>query len=194
MTEVPMQYGFNVLDHLKGLPVPELKEIAQQDRLPYAVMCLNLEYDLNIGNTIRTGHLLGAERILIVGNSKVDTRACVGSQNYTHVEKFKIPEGMSVREAVMHKMHEHRYYPLFVEYNARSQPLSKMARAVPMLLDHGFKPCLVLGNENKGIDAEVMGEFQAFHIPQRGILRSLNVSSAAAIAMWELAQAVGHAA
>jgi tRNA G18 (ribose-2'-O)-methylase SpoU len=51
-----------------------------------------------------------------------------------------------------------------------------------------MKPCLVFGSESKGIPQEIVNDSRAevVAIPQVGVIRSYNVSAAAAIAMWEL--------
>jgi tRNA G18 (ribose-2'-O)-methylase SpoU len=186
---LPINFGFNVLDHIKDRTVPQLKEISDNDRLPYAVLMLNLEHDLNIGNIIRSAHLLGAERVIIVGNNKVDTRACVGSQNYTNIEKFKIPEGMTIEEAVFGQLTKFNYFLIFVEYNDSSVSVETIGLYAKSILSTGMTPCLVVGNEQAGIPACLMrGEYPVVHIDQRGVLRSFNVSSAASIVIWELSK------
>jgi 23S rRNA (guanosine2251-2'-O)-methyltransferase len=174
--------GFNVSDNLKTLTVEQLKERSENDRLPFAILLLNLEHDLNIGNCIRTAHLLGAERVIILGNSKVDTRACVGSQNYTNVVKRKILEHEDLIEVFWGLMSSYNYCPWIIEKNNFSMSIEKMN----FYYESQKKYCLVFGNENKGIPVEFEQEnVDFFHIEQRGVLRSLNVSSACAIATYE---------
>ena len=186
---IPINFGYNVLNHLKDRTVPELKAISASDRLPFAVLTLNLEHDLNIGNIIRSAHLLGAERVMIVGNNKVDTRACVGSQNYTNIEKFKIPYGMTIEEAVYGQLEKFNYIPIFVEFNENSVPIETIGTYALGILSTGAKPCLIVGNEGAGIPEVLMRpEYPVVHINQRGVLRSFNVSSAASIVIWELSK------
>lgn len=65
--------GFNVLDKYKSMTVEEIKLHADNDRLPFAVLSLNLEKDLNIANVIRSAHIFGAERVFTIGWNKVDS-------------------------------------------------------------------------------------------------------------------------
>jgi len=58
--------SFNVHDHYKDLSVEDLKLISNATRLPYAVCLLNLEYDLNIGNCIRSAHIFGVLILLSI--------------------------------------------------------------------------------------------------------------------------------
>jgi tRNA G18 (ribose-2'-O)-methylase SpoU len=54
------------------------------------------------------------------------------------------------------------------------------------------KTVLLLGAEGTGVPASLLAEVdQCVEIPQRGLLRSLNVHVSAAIAMWEHARAAG---
>jgi len=48
-----------------------------------------------------------------------------------------------------------------------------------------IEPCFVFGNEGGGIPEYLIEDLPQFHIPQRGVIRSLNVSSAAAMVMHE---------
>jgi tRNA G18 (ribose-2'-O)-methylase SpoU len=186
MLEHKPSYGFNILDEFKGLSLDDLKTISTEDRLPFAVLCLNLEHDLNIGNIIRTAHLLGAAHVFIVGNNKVDTRGCVGSQNYTNVIKYKIPEGQTVLDAIYMQAETYGYDLVFLEKNEASQDIRSIGNFLTSPSMSGHKICLVIGNEGKGIPEEVMAGRHVFHIPQHGVLRSLNASSAASIGLWEI--------
>ena len=182
--------GFNVHDDLKELTVPELQDLATKDRLHFAVCLLNIEYDLNIGNCIRTAHITGAEKIFIIGNEKIDSRGTVGAHNYTTVIKRKINPNedlISVFWKTMHEENDEIYIPIFLEKNDTSVPISYEAfNNISFLYKLGFKFCLVLGNEQGGIPKKLMENSLILHIPQRGVIRSLNVASACAIACHEI--------
>ena len=64
--------SFNVHDSYKDLSVEDLKLVSNVSRLPYSVCLMNLEYDLNIGNCIRSAHIFGAERVFIFGRRRYD--------------------------------------------------------------------------------------------------------------------------
>lgn len=179
--------GYNVLDKFKHLAVSEIKEIADSDRLPFAVLCLNLEKDLNIANIIRSSHLLGAKDVFTLGWNKVDSRGMVGCQNYTNLYKIKIDRDCSeevISDKIKEICFEYKYNPVFVEHNDYS--ISYKSRKFRMAMNH--RPLLIFGNEGKGISENILDDFQnknIFHIPQRGVIRSLNVSSAASIVISE---------
>ena len=178
--------GFNVLDKFKTMTVDEIKSHADSDRLPYAVLCLNLEKDLNLGNVIRSGHIFGAERVFTIGWNKIDSRSMVGCQNYTNLEKIRVD--VDDLDAVNLKISEicsdYDYEPVFVEYNDHSTSIkSKNFKRVC-----NKRPLFILGNEGKGVPQELMNIYDnknVFHIDQLGVMRSLNVSSAASVVLHE---------
>jgi tRNA G18 (ribose-2'-O)-methylase SpoU len=196
-----MSNGFNVHDNLKDKTVEELKVISQQDRLPFAVCCLNLEYDLNIANVVRSAHLCGAEKVFIIGNNKFDRRGCVGSQNYTNIEVVKldgIDLTLNFEKFLVGKLLSENYLPIVIDKTENSYTIEnfeeKYKKIHQNLKDCGSvlinpKPCFIFGNENLGVP-EFLRKFPywSFHIPQLGVIRSFNVSSAAAIVMYEVSK------
>lgn len=179
--------GYNVLDQYKNLTVPQIKEIADQDRLDFSVLCLNLEKDLNIANIIRSSHLLGAKKVYTLGWNRVDHRGMVGCQNYTNIEKIKIPKESSYLTIVVEIrdiLIKDGYQPVFVDLTETS--LSYKSRSFRKICKK--KPMFIFGNEGLGIPEEIINHFKdskTFHIPQRGVIRSMNVSSAASVIMAE---------
>lgn len=174
--------GFNVLDKYKHLSVEEIKSFADADRLPYAVLSLNLEKDLNIANVIRSAHIFGAERVFTIGWNKVDSRGMVGCQNYTNLEKVRVDADdlSAVNLKISEICSEYDFEPVFVEYNDDSKPITsnKFKKICKK------RPLLIMGNEGQGIPTELMKVYEnenVFHINQRGVMRSLNVSSAASV-------------
>ena len=59
------------------------------------------------------------------------------------------------------------------------------------------KPMLVLGNENRGIPSNILNTYKEYNdsfvvsIPQKGVLRSMNVSCAGSIVCWDLINSMG---
>lgn len=174
--------GYNVLDKYKSLSVEQIKNIADSDRLPYAVLCLNLEKDLNVGNVIRSGHIFGAERVFTIGWNKIDSRSMVGCQNYTNLEKIRVDADDidAVNLKISELCSKYNYEPVFVEYNDTSKSI--LSRSFKSICNK--RPLLIMGNEGQGIPTELMKIYEnknIFHINQRGVMRSLNVSSAASV-------------
>ena len=74
--------GFNVHDEYKNMTVEEMKQLSDNDRLNFSVCLFNIEYDLNVGNCVRSAHILGAKNIFVIGKHRFDSRSTVGAKNY----------------------------------------------------------------------------------------------------------------
>lgn len=189
----------NVHDHLKGLTIEELKEISQADRLPWHTLCINVTGDLNVGTIIRTSHCLGASSVIIFGRQKIDNRSLVGAANYIKVERARALDGDLELdpEIFLALLSSRNLVPVFVESNGLPLPridwklrLSEMAR-------RGHQPCLVMGNETGGIPPGIQSLTNLFpnsftvSIPQKGVIRSLNVATAHSIVAGHLCATMG---
>lgn len=181
---------WNVHDELKGLPLAEIQAVQEKYTLPYAVCALNLTGDLNVGMMARTACLHGAREFIIFGRRKYDKRSTVGAQNYmpiTRVDGFE--DGTNDFSAAKFDalMTEKEYYPIAIEQGGHPIDLMNMGDWTDLIgceaLDPPY-PCLVFGNENEGIPQDILDECAiTLTLTQRGVLRSLNVSAAAAIAI-----------
>jgi len=181
--------SFNVHDSYKDLSVEELKKLSDTTRLPYSICLLNLDHDLNIGNCIRTAHIFGAQKVFIFGKRRYDLRSTVGANHYTNIIKHDFAELTSdeVIVAEFEKMiRENDLQPLLVDKTEKSVDINGMFDYYDYTRN-GY-PCLVFGNENSGIPTCLTDKYPCFHIRQRGVIRSLNVASAAAVAMYEFSK------
>lgn len=186
---------WNVRDELKDKTLEELQTISLNDRLPFAVCVINITGDLNVGMMMRTACLMGAERFIIFGRKKYDRRSTVGAHNYIEVVRVDAMADDRNIDVVKFNllMNRYNYKPIFFETNGK--PLSKFHLIRDFYAEYycninslSLKPCLVFGNEGFGLPAELLKDNIVLSIEQRGVLRSLNVSSAAAIAMYEIAR------
>lgn len=192
--------GFNVHKRFDHLTVPELQEVCKKDRNPFAVCALSVTGDLNIGSMIRTASLYGAEKFYIFGRRKYDRRGVVGANNYIEIEAI---DGL-VKEAngeiigfdvnlFWATMLSSPYYPIFIEQGG--EVLGKFNWDA-FLSQSQFKPCLIFGNENRGIPENIMNldgcpGSLTVSIPQCGVIRSHNVSVASGIVMHDLCTSMG---
>lgn len=178
---------WNVRDDLKTKTLSELKDVVSATRLNYAVCAINVTGDLNIGMMMRAASLLGAERFILFGSKKFDRRSTVGAQNYIDLVKFDAKVSKHSDEIDYSKFHpmmeEYMYNPIFIETGGLD--ITELHIAID---SSGKTPCLIFGNEGMGIPVELMEKHWKFSIPQYGVLRSLNVSSAASIAMYEISK------
>lgn len=172
--------SFNVADEYKHLDLESLKEVAKSRQLPFAVALANISGDLNTGVIIRTACVMGAKKVFVFGRKKYDRRSTVGAHHYVDVLYHESSNADDVFEwdTVLHTIRINGYTPVLIEQGGA--PLHTLDASLHDPI------CLVFGSEERGIPADVCAREICYTIPQPGILRSLNVSTAAGIAMWHL--------
>lgn len=184
--------NFNVRDEYKHLSVDDLKQIQSETTLPLRVCAVNIEGDLNVGMMARTAALIGVEKFYIFGRRRFDRRSLVGAQNYLPIERV---DGLDESGNIDHDK--------FLKFCDQEQ-------LIPILFEHGgtllgklswntlFNDakkvnktlCLVFGNESSGFPENFRSVHTTVSIYQTGVLRSFNVSAAAAIAMWDCSKSL----
>jgi len=176
----------NVRDDLKHLSHEEHLFLHDESRLPYAMACINLTGDLNVGSIVRSAAMLGCETVFIYGRKKYDRRGEVGAGKYQRVEQITIDLPDELGD-----------FPPDINYEILLQTLDGLGYT-PFGLETGGaridtvdftevqSPCIVVGNENMGLPQYLRDTLPLVSIPQTGVMRSLNVGVAAAIAMSEI--------
>jgi tRNA G18 (ribose-2'-O)-methylase SpoU len=169
---------YNVHTALQNKHPERLRQIASALALPVHLMLLNLDGNMNIAMSIRTAAVLGCSDVWVVGQRRYDARPEVGSKNYINVHKLR-----SIGTDPAAFFEEHRLQPILIEQGGT--PIEEM----------NFKPfqrgkpvCFIMGSESHGIPDEFVGALAAaprITISQYGLVRSLNVSIAASIVMYE---------
>ena len=190
-TEADLKTSYNVHDHLKELTVPELKALNDTDRLPYGVMTFNVSGDLNCGIIIRTAILMGAERVIVYGKRKYNKLSCVGSNNYIDINRvggYDADKKEYDFAPFWNALVKYNYCPVFIEDTPTAYILTSDTDIINTVFNRtGMKPCLVFGSESDGIPFELLQQSRfVYKIPQLGVIRNLNVSAAASIAMWSI--------
>ncbi len=167
---------YNVHSILQKQPKDRLKMIAEKLALPVHLMLLNLDGNMNIAMSIRTAAVLGCSDVWVVGQRKYDARPEVGSKNYIKVHKVNTigdPKTFFTEMGVT---------PFIIEQGGT--PIEDMKFSTYM-----DRPvCFIMGSESHGISpefAESLRDAPRITISQYGLVRSLNVSIAASIVMYE---------
>lgn len=142
--------------------------------------------DLNVGSILRSAVLFGFRKATIFGRRKYDKRSTVGAQNYIDVD---FVDGMKSETEIDEEMFfkflnsKPEHLPCFIEY------VENYSQSVHILgvLGQTDPLMLIFGNEGLGIPEIILDVYKdsTYSIPQRGVMRSLNVAAAAAIAMYE---------
>jgi tRNA G18 (ribose-2'-O)-methylase SpoU len=163
----------NVIDEFKSIPDEEIKEKLVERSNGFAVLMTHVEGDFNIGTVIRSANFHGAMEFFYYGKKKMDRRGCVGVYKYTPVNYLEGYDDLL-------KLKE-RYTFVGFENNVPG--------TVPLYeFDWNLSkpPCVVVGEECNGIHEEVMKLCDVLvEIPNYGSIRSLNVGTAASIAMYD---------
>jgi tRNA G18 (ribose-2'-O)-methylase SpoU len=149
--------------------------------VPVHLMLFNLDGNMNIAMSVRTAAVLGCSDVWIVGRRKYDARPEVGAKNYVRVHKVadlgEDPAAFFAAAGLA---------PVLVEQGGT--PLEEMEFGG--VLRGARPPCFILGSESHGIEPAVMAALAAAGAPkisisQYGMIRSLNVSVAASIVLYE---------
>jgi len=161
----------NVIDEFKELPNEEIHKRLDERSNGFAVLMTHITGDFNIGTVLRSANFHGAREFFYSGRKKYDRRGAVGVHNYTPMQH--IGDTQNILRL------KDRYTLIGLENN------------IPGTISiHEFgwnttkPPCIVVGEECDGIPQEVLAMCDAFvEIPNFGSVRSMNVGSAASIAM-----------
>ena len=163
----------NVRDHLKDLSVDAIKNYCSENCVDAAVAMMHTEGDFNLSNVFRTTNFFGIrEAYYIAGQKQWDRRGAVGVHHYTPVNYCKTVEDFWAI------ITEKGYTPVAIENNTNFDCQNIFTYTWPE------KPVIILGEEQTGIPTGVLTNCKSVvTIPAFGSVRSLNVGSAAAIAI-----------
>lgn len=177
----------NVLDELKGNSVATNQAIAKSSTKNFAVATFDLKGDLNLGTIIRTAHLTGARDFFILNHRQWDRRSAVGTHNYINVEKHdECYDFLATKLMLTTK----GYYPVVVEHGGMD--LTKWIKRYhsffrKILGTSPLNPCFIFGPEDTGFPSDWPAHIS---LKQLGVSRSFNVSSAAAIVLYNFSQSI----
>jgi tRNA G18 (ribose-2'-O)-methylase SpoU len=177
--EEPTLLKYNVHTPLQSLPVSTVKSLSEKTALPLVLMMYNLNGDMNVGMSIRSAVIFGCSDVYIVGKKRYDRRPEVGAKNY-----IKFHRVATIQPSFFL---ENKLVPIFVEQGGTPIEEFSFKPYLPGNLLEGWKVCLVMGSESFGIPMETFKDLKApiVSISQYGVLRSLNVSVATGIVLYE---------
>lgn len=178
----PTLLKYNVHTPLQGFPVAKLQQISHATALPVALMLYNLTGDINVGMSIRTAVILGCSDVYIVGRRKYDRRSEVGAKNYIQIHRCPTIDPTFFAE--------NKLLPIFLEQGGAPLEEFSFKPFLPGKLKEGWKVVFVMGSERFGLPIHLLKSLQApiLSISQYGVMRSLNVSIAASIVLYEYAK------
>lgn len=171
-------WTYNVIDPLKGKSLEECQQYVQDNLLPASILVSNVYGDFNFANVIRSANCLGFGPVYYYGKKKYDKRAATGVYKYTTVSY--LADIQQVRDL------ENEFTFVAIENVNRTGYLHEFDWNTPK------KPLLVVGGEADGVAPEILELCKIqLEIKMRGTCRSLNLASAAAIAMSDFSYKYG---
>jgi tRNA G18 (ribose-2'-O)-methylase SpoU len=170
---------YNVHTPFQELGVDKVQTLSKGLALPFALMAYNLHGDVNIGMMMRTAVILGASDFYLVGRRRYDRRTEVGSRNYIALHRHKTVDKQFFEE--------NKLIPIALEQGGKPLEEFSFKKYLPDALPAGWKVCFIAGSESYGISKTFLNQLGApvLTIGQYGVIRSMNVSIAASILMYE---------
>lgn len=170
----------NVRDEFKGKSNEDIQEELDKTRSEM-VLCLSNEIrDMNLSSCIRSANSFNIDHVVMTGRRNYDRRGAVGAQNYIEVK------------------HEEELLLTVLDYSLKGY------RIVALEYDDNYpmteiteyrwqrKTLMICGEEGRSISGEILQlsittppMLDIVYIPMMGTVRSLNLASAASIAMYD---------
>tara|TARA_Y100000034_G_scaffold77527_1_gene93178 strand:+ start:6193 stop:6720 length:528 start_codon:yes stop_codon:yes gene_type:complete len=152
------------------------KKLKNAQKYPISLCAINFRVDDNLGYLVRSAACFGAERLYVVGHVPERTRMKAPSGSlidYVEIEQFSRPS-----EFLTHMEAE--------DIQIVSAELVEEARSISSYNFNFNRPvCLVVGNEEIGVPAEILQRSDVVYIPMPGVGFCLNTSQAANIILYE---------
>lgn len=146
-------------------------------------MCViadDVELPINVGSLFRIADALGVEKLYLTGISPSPPNRKIRKSSRATEQAVAYEYQASALEVVL-QLRAAGYTILALELTTHSRDLRTWAP------DGSTKLALIVGNENRGVSQTVLAAADAtLHIPMRGQNSSMNVTTACAIALFEL--------
>ncbi|QIK75149.1 RNA methyltransferase [Nocardioides piscis] len=160
----------NVVDRYRYWTLESIVADLDTRRHCFHVAIENWQHDFNIGTIVRTANAFLAAEVHIVGNRRWNRRGAMVTDRYQHVRHHE------TAAALADYLHEREVRLLGIDNLPGSEHLETMM--IPRDV------CFLFGQEGPGLSAGAREVCDGtFSIAQFGSTRSINASSAAAIAM-----------
>ncbi len=172
---------------LKNIELNRLsvEEYKKADKLPVTVVLDNVRSLNNVGSVFRTSDALKVEQIILCGITATPPhneihKTALGAENAVDWVYFE-----DTLKAI-DKLKKEDYIVCSIEQVENSVSLPDF------ITEPGKRYALILGNEVKGVQQEVVNVSDAcIEIPQFGTKHSFNVSVTAGIVLWEFFKKIG---
>lgn len=157
-----------------------VEEYRGLQKLPLMVVADNVRSMYNVGAVFRTSDAFLVDRFLLCGITPTPPHPEIAKTALGAEESVAWSYAPDTAEAVA-RLKEEGWRILVLEQTHNSIPLQDFRPVA------GERYALVIGNEVDGVAEQVVAMADTvLEIPQHGVKHSLNVSSSASVALWEL--------
>ena len=161
----------NVLDKYKDISNADIKAELKKTALPCAVLCSQVAGDFNFSCIIRSANNFNVKCVYYFGRKRFDRRGAQGCYHYSDVIFLPTIEEI--------KALKQEYVFVGLENNIPGTTSIKDFK-------YSINTLFVFGEEGIGIPKELIDLLDyKVEIPSRGSIRSLNIASAASIALYD---------
>ena len=161
----------NVIDEFKGIARDEIiaRLDAQDNGLVIALE--NIEREFSAGTIVRSANAFGVRHVYIIGKRQWNKRGAMVTDKYLHVHHYaELADFITEMKAQGRKI-------VAIDNVQGSQPMSQVSLPEEVVL--------VFGHEGNGLSESLLAEADMIvAIEQFGSTRSINVGSAATVAMY----------
>lgn len=145
-----------------------------QRRRPIVVLADNIDKASNLGGILRTAEAFGVEKVL-TNRQEPDVAGAMGAEHWQPVEWNVDLQ----QEALQYR--GQGYAIIALEQSSDALPLSSFR--------YPERVALIVGSEMFGVSDDLLAVCdRAVYIPQAGLIKSLNVATSTAIALYEFSR------
>lgn len=165
----------NILDSLKSLSIPDIKNYCQTNAIDASVAMINISGDFNFSTMVRNANFFGFRSVHYVGKKKWDKRGSVGTHHYTPICHHKDEESF---------LQQCSGRTLIAIENNIPEYEDKTLNFFHYRFLNTLEPIFIFGEENKGLSNTILDHANVIlTIPNYGSVRSLNVGTTSGIIM-----------
>lgn len=149
---------------------------------PLCILANDIDVPMNVGSIFRIADAFGVQKIFLTGSSPVPPNSKIKKTSRS-TEKAVKYEYIENALKIAGKLKENGYLIVSLEITTNSIDIRKFN------VNKYDKICLIVGSENTGINQDLLNiSDYTVHIPMFGQNSSMNVATACAIAVFELAR------
>lgn len=161
----------NVTDEFKGLSESEIVQILDERSHDLAIALENTQRDFSMGTIVRSANAFGVRHIYVIGRKQWNKRGAMMTDKYLHLHYYQ------TTNEFLDEMTQQGRAVVAIDNIEGSQPLHEVKLPKHVVL--------VFGQEGPGVSEELQrGADSMVAIEQLGSTRSLNVATAATVAMY----------